>query len=215
MRGKWFGRKAPEPAERVPEIIGLRLGGAFELDPLRLRLLEPQLVVEGVAGTQLIEAVGVIRLDTASTVLRFYTDDEGYVEVLLEGGMAESHIGDVKLWYYYDTRAIGSDADWEQVLTREVSRPEVELEGLRFQRAWGGVSAESPPVAMTETTHRPGGERDDTDQFVMLYERAIDEHNREYCRYAAEEKIVNGQHDRCLVISTGFDLRPADIQIIG
>lgn len=105
MFKKLFNRhKQSAPAgSQAPEIIGLRLGGAFELDALRLRLLEPALIVENVATTQFIEAVGEVRLDANTTVLRYYTDDEGYLEVLLEGGMQEQHIVDVKLWYFYDT----------------------------------------------------------------------------------------------------------------
>ncbi|MBQ0756081.1 MAG: DUF2491 family protein, partial [Amphritea sp.] len=82
MFKKWFGKKESPPVTLAPEIMGLRLGGAFELDDLKLRLIEPNLVVEGVARTQFIQAVGVIKLDESTTVLRYYTDDEGFLQIL-------------------------------------------------------------------------------------------------------------------------------------
>ncbi len=49
----WFKKKkTPEtPLPHSPEILGLRLGGAFELDDLKLRLIEPDLIIEGAART--------------------------------------------------------------------------------------------------------------------------------------------------------------------
>lgn len=226
MLRKLFSRSgAASESPSTPEIIGLRLGGAFELDPLRLRLLEPELIVENVAKTQFIEAVGQIRLDTNSTVLRFYTDDEGYLEVLLEGGMQEQHIADVKLWYFYDTQGIAGQSEWDHALKHVISRSSVVLEDIEFRRVWGGVSDTSPPVAMTETTWTSQGGRSQTDQFVMLYERTAGTGSgseiTEYCRLIGEEKLAAGtladgdRLDHCLVTSTGFDIRSTDIQIIG
>ena len=224
MLRKLFSKNKVPASDRagVPEIIGLRLGGAFELDPLRLRLLEPELVVENVATTQFIEAVGEVRLDANSTVLRFYTDDEGYLEVLLEGGMQEQHIADVKLWYFYDTVGIASDTEWERALGQVISQPSVAVDERVFRRVWEGVTADdSPPVAMTETTWSQQGGIAQTDQFAMLYERAVSASVTEYCRLVGEEKMASavvgdgGQLDRCLVTSTGFDLRSTDIDIIG
>ena len=223
MFGKLFkGRGGADGAQpSTPEIIGLRLGGAFELDPLRLRLLEPQLIVENVAATQFIEAVGEVRLDANTTVLRFYTDDEGYLEVLLEGGLQEQHIADVKLWYFYDTQGIAGDAEWEHALAGVISRPAITVDDHRFERVWGGLADAAPPVAMTETTWTQQGGRSQTDQFAMLYERRVDDDVTEYCRLVGEEKLAatalgDGRNlDRCLVTSTGFDLRSTDIEVIG
>jgi hypothetical protein len=49
----------------------------------------------------------------------------------------------------------------------------------------------------------------------MLYEREVSTGFFEYVMFSAEEKIINNQADRCLVKMTGFDLQPADIDIIG
>jgi len=212
---KWFGNKDEEKKISAPEIMGLRLGGAFELDALKLRLIEPHLVVKGVAKTQLIQAVGEVKLDENTTVLRFYTDDEGFLQVLLTGGMTENHISDVKLWYFYDTKGISTDKDWENQLSNVISSPLKQFEGNEYKRVWGDSDVASPPVAMTEKTYSEDGSVSETDQFAMLYERQATETIYEYLLLSGEEKIILNSADRCVVTSTGFDIQPADIEIIG
>ncbi|NQZ30493.1 MAG: YjfK family protein [Oceanospirillaceae bacterium] len=217
MFKKWFGKKeVPEVKDLAPEIMGLRIGGAFELDSLKLRLIEPDLIIEGAAATHLIQAVGVVKLDDTTTVLRYYTDDDGFIQVLLEGGMSENHISDVKLWYYYDTKSIASDQQWDQVLSSGISQGEIELEGNNYSAVWENATDQiSAPVAMTEKTYAQDGSTAQTDQFSMLYEREIKEGFFEYVMFSGEEKIIDNRADRCLVKATGFDLQPADIDIIG
>lgn len=216
MFKKLFGLdKEDDIAPKTPEIMGLRLGGAFELDPLKLKLIEPSLIVEGVAKTHLIQAVGEVKLDANTTVLRFYTDDDGFLQVLLEGGMTENHIADVKLWYFFETKAVASDADWNTALKDTISQNHMSLEGFMFERVWGSTGDSSPPVAMTEITHSEDGSQAETDQFAMMYERQADGDMYEYLMIAGEEKIIDNQHDRCLVTSTGFDINSADLTIIG
>ncbi|MEM9300773.1 MAG: YjfK family protein [Pseudomonadota bacterium] len=216
MLGKWF-RKDEPAAPSAPEVMGLRLGGAFELDSLRLRLIEPNLIVEGVAKTHIIQAVGQVKLDENSSLLRFYTDDDGFCQVTLDGGVSANHVADVKLWYFYETRSVGGEAAWNELLDHGISKPTFELEGHTFERIWQGVGDHSPPVAMTERTFSDadGSESTETDQFAMLYEREAGDDLAEYLAIVGEEKIIDNRADRCLVISTGFDLRQPDIEIIG
>ena len=49
----------------------------------------------------------------------------------------------------------------------------------------------------------------------MLYEREIENDRVESLLVVGEEKQVGNNLDRCLVISTGFDIQPADITING
>jgi len=214
MFKKLFGAKK-DTTPKIPEIMGLHLGGAFELDALKLKLLEPQLVVEGVAKTQLIQAVGEVKLDENSTVLRFYTDDDAFLQVLLTGGITENHIADVKLWHFYNTTAVGAKADWDSLIDSGISKPVYELEGAQYQRVWESTGAVSPPVAMTEKTYSEGGETSETDQFAMLYERELEGEEYEFVLAVGEEKIIDYQADRCFVVSTGINIQPADITIIG
>lgn len=214
MFKKFFKKETPA-GPNVPEIMGLKIGGAFELDPLKLRLIEPHLIIEGAAKTQLIQAVGVVKPDNNSTLLRFYTDDDSFVQVILNGGMTENHIEDVKLWYFYDTKSVSSEQDWNHLLSNTISQPSYSLEDHRFERVWEDVGSQSPPVAVTEKTYSEDLTESETDQFMMLYERGINDDLCEYLMVSGEEKIIDNQFDRCLVTSTGFDLRPADITIIG
>lgn len=215
MFSKLFGNKKAADKPKAPEVMGLYLGGSFELDDLKLKLIEPSLIIEGAARQHLIQAVGEAHLDTGGKILRFYTDDDAFLQVVLDGGDTENHITDVKLWYFYETKTIGSDAQWQDVMRNKVSQPTYQLEGFEFDRVWDAVGNESPPVAMTEKTFELDGDVSETDQFVMLYERAVGNESAETLLVSAEEKIVNNNYDRCLVVSTGFDILPADIRING
>ena len=96
----WFKKQKDEKplAPQAPEVIGLRLGGAFELDDLKLKIIEPSLVIEGAARTQIIKAVGEVKLDNQTRLLRYYTDDEGYLQILQHGNQ-EADIEEVKLFF--------------------------------------------------------------------------------------------------------------------
>lgn len=215
MFSKLFGKKSSEVKPKAPEIMGLYLGGSFELDPLKLRLLQPELIIEGAASQHLIQAVGEVNLDTGGKILRFYTDDDAYLQVILDGGDDENHITDVKLWYFYETKTVGSDAQWQQLLKQGISQPTYALENYQYNRVWDAVGEESPPVAMTEKTFELDGDVSETDQFVMLYERPLNGDIVETLLVTGEEKLLNNNFDRCLVTSTGFDVEPADITING
>ncbi|GEA05660.1 hypothetical protein KUL42_04210 [Alteromonas sp. KUL42] len=214
MFSKLFKKSAPKKPQ-APEIMGLYLGGSFELDNLKLSLIEPELTIERAARSQLIQAVGEAPLDTGGTILRYYTDDDAFLQVVLDGGLSENHITDVKLWHFYDTQTIGSEAQWKTCLNTLISQPTYELDGKVYTRVWGAVGDESPPVAVTETTYEEDGDVSKTDQFMMLYERPIDNDRVETLLVVGEEKLVGANLDRCLVLSTGFDIQPADINING
>jgi hypothetical protein len=215
MFSKLFGKKETETKPKAPEIMGLYLGGSFELDPLKLRLIEPELMIEKAASHHLIQAVGEVNLDTGGKILRFYTDDDAFLQVILDGGDTENHITDVKLWYFYETKTIGSQEQWKQTIASGVSKPVYQLEDAEYKRVWDAVGEESPPVAMTEKTYEEDGDTSETDQFVMLYERQLSGDESETLLVTAEEKLVNNNFDRCLVISTGFNISQADITING
>lgn len=214
MFSRFFAKK-PETKAKTPEIMGLYLGGSFQIEPLKLRMLEPQLMIEKAASTHIIQAVGEVHLDTGGKILRFYTDDDAFLQVILDGGDTENHISDVKLWYFYSTTTIGNEQQWKTLIKDGVSQAHYTLEDFSFNRVWDAVGEESPPVAMTEKTYEEDGDVSETDQFVMLYERQLDDDQIETLLVSAEEKLVNGNFDRCLVISTGFNLTQGDITING
>lgn len=214
MFSKWFGNKTPD-TPKAPEVMGLYLGGSFEIDALKLKLLEPELLIQGAASQHLIQAVGEVNLDTGGKILRFYTDDDAFLQVVLDGGDSEAHISDVKLWYFYDTQTIGNNDQWQRTLKQGISAAQMSLEDHHFERVWDAVGEESPPVAMTEITYEEDGDTSQTDQFVMLYEREFGNEQTEALLISAEEKIIGNNYDRCLVRSTGFNILPSDIKING
>lgn len=215
MFSKLFGKKDSPAAAKAPEIMGLYLGGSFQIDPLKLKLVEPSLIIDSAASSHIIQAVGEVDLDTGGKILRFYTDDDAFLQVVLDGGMTENHITDVKLWYFYETKTVGSDAQWQELIKNQISQAQYSLEGHTYQRVWDAVGELSPAVAMTETTYEEDGDTSETDQFVMLYEREIDENNVETLLVSGEEKLVGQNLDRCFVISSGFNIEQADISING
>ncbi|VAW98868.1 hypothetical protein MNBD_GAMMA20-550 [hydrothermal vent metagenome] len=212
----FFKSKKTEKTKPVmPEVLGLRLGGAVELNVLKLRMTDDYTIFENVAKIQAIQAVGVVKLDEHSTIVRYYTDDDGFFQVILNGGMTESHIEDLKLWFFYDTQGVSGNTEWNAQLKSGISKPEHELSGQKFYRVWSDVSADSPPVSMTETTTCSDGSESTTDQFVMLYERESKPDFFEFLMLSGEEKIIDNHPERCLVFSTGINLSSADFEIIG
>ncbi len=210
-----FLKKKPAASVPVtPEILGFRLGGCVELNDLKLRLLEGELTFETPAKQQIIQAVGKVQLDAHTAILRYYTDDEGFFQVVLEGGMGEEHIRSVQLWFFYETKGISGDREWESVLASGISMAQFELNDRRYAPVWSGIDGTSPPVAMTEATTTEDGKRSTTDQFMMLYERPIGDDLSEMALLSGEEQIVDGLPQRCLVISTGIELNSADFEVI-
>ena len=147
-------------------------------------------------------------------MFRFYTDDEGFLQVVAEGGKEESNIVDVKMFHYYDTQDIQSESVWNDLLNNKIGQPTYELNGHTYNTKYHN------PVAMSEktydTTSTSGDDFDSTDQFTMLFERELENGDFESLYLSAEERMNNhNQLDRCLVISTGMTISPTNIKIHG
>nr|WP_086938496.1 YjfK family protein [Thaumasiovibrio occultus] len=208
----WFKKKKPEtPLDPPPQVLGLKLGGAIELDALKMRLLEPDLTIEGAATTQLIKAVGLVQLDNNTRILRFYTDDDGFIQVLQDGGVDDADVAEVKLFYFYETLPVDGNTAWDEWLNHKVVQATSELDGQTFHKSWDNTA----PVAMTEKTWTSETVTSETDQFIMLYAREANADHDEYLLVSAEEQILNNRAERCVALSTGFDLTPTDFKIIG
>jgi len=214
---KFFTSKPTEDHpdySHVPELMGLRLGGSIELNDLKLRLIDGATTFQNVGKIHLIQAVGVVKLDETTRLLRYYTDTDGFLQFALEAGMTESHITDGKLFFFYETRGIGSDLEWNRQIENEISRPTYMLDEKSFARTWQVTGERNPPIAMTETTYRENEKTTSADQFVMLYERQAQEGLLEYLMVSGEEQIIGNNADRCLVTSTGIDINQADFAVI-
>lgn len=211
-----FFKKKPAPAPSIdkPQIMGLCIGSSFDIDKLSFQLILNELVIDGVADTQLIQAAG--RVDLGSSVLlRFYTDDEAWLQVVCEGGESEEHIVDVTLFHYYDTLQVNVN-EWDNLLAHKIGMPTYMLEGHEYSRVWTSTSEYHQPVAMQEKTYDKGNDITETDQFVMLFERELSDGSFEQL-YLSGEEILNdsNQLERCLVMSTGVKLAPTQIRVNG
>ncbi|MHA2936694.1 YjfK family protein [Vibrio sp. RC27] len=207
----WLKKKEQKTQpESAPEVLGMRLGGAIELDDLKFRLIEDSLTIEGAARTQLIKAVGVVELDGQTRLLRYYTDDDGYFQVL-QNGTTDADIVEVKLVYFYETKPIDTDTQWEAWLSTHLVAANQSLDDQVFYKAWDNER----PVAMTEKTWFEDGSISATDQFAMVYEREITPELFEGLQVIAEEKVENNQLQRSIVLSTSIDVSPTDFRVIG
>ena len=214
MFKKLFKRDDKSPKNDAPSILGLRLGCSFEVDSLMLRLLDDQLVTHKISPTQLIQAVGLVDLD-GTWIYRFYTDDEAFLQVV-SNSKNDEDVVDVKLFHFYDTLNINSNDEWSALLDKKMGRPSYELEGHVYERVWTSMEEYHPPVAMQERTYSEDSVGvDQTDQFTMLFERPISDGYTESLFLSAEETLDNGDLTRCLVISTGITLSPAQLTIHG
>lgn len=207
--------KEEETKPSIPEIMGLRIGCSFELDSLLLRIIDEQLVTENINATQIIEAVGVVDLED-TTLMRFYTDDDAFLQVVVQGALKEENIVDVKLFHYYNTLNVSNVQDWNALLKSKIGTPTYQLEDHDYKRVWESTGEYHPPIAMTEKTYDENGDHSSTDQFTMLFEREIDADTTEALFLSAEESFDEHNNvSRCFVISTGMTLSPSNISIHG
>ncbi|WP_075186907.1 YjfK family protein [Teredinibacter haidensis] len=215
MFSKLFGKKSEdEPLKDAPSIMGLRLGGSFEVDPLLFKLIESELVTKGAATTHIIKAAGIAEFGGA-WVFRFYTDDDAFLQVIADGGKTDTHVVDVKLFYFYDTQDISTKKVWDTLLNEQMGTPVYGLEGQSYERVWTSASNYHNPVPMTEKTYDSDGESSETDQFTMLFERPISDGRTESLFLSAEETVESGNLSRCFVLSTGITLSPSQLTIHG
>ena len=102
-----------------------------------------------------------------------------------------------------------TETQWNERLAKGVVKSHWDLDGVDFSKLWENEL----PVAMTETTWTSETEYSRTDQFVMLYSRDVNADLCEVLIVSAEEQIVNNSADRCLVLSTAFELQPNDFKV--
>ncbi|ODA36320.1 hypothetical protein A8L45_01370 [Veronia pacifica] len=188
----------------IPQVLGFTLGAVVNVDRVRLAILEDDLTFENASASQTILAVGVVPLGEGTRVIRYYTDDDGFFQILQQGTQ-DSGVKEISLWYFFDNTPIDTDSRWDTVLADEVVTPErhYELDGNQFDAYWG----HERPVAMTETTYTSDGQKTETDQFVMLYSRDISDGLTEELMIAAEEKGSEMGFERIVARSTGIQLK--------
>ncbi len=171
-----------------------------------LKTREEDLTIEGAASTQIIQAVGEVKIDDQYKLIRYYTDDDGYLQIQMYGDN-ENDIQEITMWYTFDCKY---SQHWEKTLDSVVSNTGTyQLDGNEFKQFWN----EDKPILFTEKTYYPDGKVTETDQFCMSYTRELPEDDIELLLVAAEEKLnkVTNQFEHELVRSTGFGLSKIDV----
>ncbi|ATF08754.1 YjfK family protein [Candidatus Enterovibrio altilux] len=206
----WLKKRTPALEASAPEVLGLRLGGAIELDDLKFRLIEPILTIDQVSRIQIIKAVGEVRLDAQTRLIRFYTDDDGYFQVL-QSGINDLDVNEVHLFYFYESKPVNTDAVWNDWITNKIVQPYWNLNGITYEKVWDNTQ----PVAMTEKTWAEDGSTSTTDQFIMVYERKAGEDIFESLLVSGEEIISEYHTEHVIVLSTGIPLSFTDFTSTG
>ncbi len=211
---KMFSSKeepAPQPKKpETPEVIGLALGGSFTIEPMFFKTTEPSLIIEGASPSQVIQAVGVVQLDDQNRIVRYYTDDEGFLQVV-QYGKDDAGVSEISLWYFYDTKAI-AESDWDETLKTGVVSADghYELEGYTFNKTF----EDNAPIPLVEKTYHLDGKISETTQFIMSYNRTLEDIDGDELLLISAEERVNKQFntvERELVYSTGVVLNKIDI----
>ncbi|AUQ48360.1 hypothetical protein PhaeoP83_00030 [Phaeobacter inhibens] len=136
-----FNRKK---ANSVPEVAGLTIGRSVTIDPIELKLLGVDTLLEPPQTGFMICAQGHCDLGEQSHLHRFYTDDDRYLLQIQGGdGYEDDRVDEIMLWYAYDVQYPSRDADWNDLRTRQrQSRFDLQAEtsSVAFKRAWFGHS---------------------------------------------------------------------------
>lgn len=216
MFAKLFSKnKSPKPKANSPEVMGLRIGSSFEIDTLLIKLISGKLSNSDLPDTHFVNAAGINQID-GTTLFRFYTNNDSWLQVITNNGTSETDVIDVKIFRYYDTLDVSNQKDWDHLLRHQIGNDSYQLGEHVFNRVWEAVSDYHQPVHLVETTYDEAGESEQTDQFVMLFERLLEDGNAESLYLSAEEKENDhGALDRCFVRSTGITLTPSQITIHG
>lgn len=137
-------------AASVPEIAGLTIGRSVTIDPIELKLLSADTLLDPPQSGFMICAQGHCDLGEQSHLHRFYTDDDRYL-LQVQGGAGDEddRVDEIMLWYAYDVQYPSRAADWNDLKTRQrQSRFDLPTDAgsLTFERAWFSHSeaAEDP-----------------------------------------------------------------------
>ena len=207
-----FGKNKPQE-KPFPIVLGLDIGTNFSVETLELSVNIDKLLINAIDKDHIVEAVGYIQLD-GTHILRYYTDTEGWLEVIMEGSATEEAIVSVKLYYFYDTLDYSAQSDWDTLLRERIGQNNYTCGDFQYSRVWTAGGDYHQPVYMQEKTFRADDEPSSTDQFVMLFEREYFTDNFESLFLSAEEIERKDTLERSLVISSGYNLTPNQLRVL-
>ncbi len=200
----------------LPAPLNLRLGSAVELDLLPLQMIREQLRCTLPEGLQIIEAAGFIDLGAGASLCRFYTSDDGFIQISTNGGYEAQNIDDIKFFVFTQTHNIASQSGVDLWVGDGglIGKAQFQLDETVYQRVWDAeVPGAIEPVNFTETVYN----RDsaiaayEVDHLAMLYQRPVSDGQRyEYLLASLE---FSGENEATAVVSLGFDLDISSMHI--
>ncbi|USE36259.1 DUF2491 family protein [Endozoicomonas sp. SCSIO W0465] len=214
----WFNSKKEDQSKRVslPSPLNLRPGSAVELDLLPLQMVREQLRLSLPEGIQTIEAAGFIDLGAGNSLCRFYTADDGFIQISTSGGYETQNIDDIKFFVFTQTHNIASESGvglWVSD-TGLIGDKLFLLDGTSYGRVWDeAVTGRIEPVNFTETVYGRDDSVDtyDVDHLAMLYQRQIS--GSERYEYLLASLEFSNDDEATAVVSVGFDLDISSMNI--
>ena len=217
MIGRFFKRDTPEalPEERGP--LGLILGGAVEIDTLRLHADmatgEPAMgAPEG--GPFIVAAVGEAMLDADTMLTRYYDEDHRLLQVLAPPGAGMEAVNDVSLYIPWDSVAPMGDAEWRRWTGADglIGQAEYDADGILYRRYWGEGPGKVDLVEFTEDVD-DGGAKRAIHQRCMLYSRPVGS-SEEMLLINIERDLADraAREGASVEFLIGYGLAPADIR---
>lgn len=200
----------------LPSPLNLRVGSAVELDLLPFQMMREQLRLTLPEGIQTIEAAGYIDLGAGASLSRFYTSDDGFIQVSTNGGYETQNIDDIKFFVFTQTHNIASQDGINLWVSDSglIGGKNFLLNETFYQRVWDeSVPGKIDPVNFTESVHS----RDksvapyDVDHLAMLYQRQIT--GSERYEYLLTSLEFSGEDEATAVVSLGFDLDLSSMNI--
>ena len=212
-----FFRKKKAAKPSLPAPLNLRLGGAAELDLLPFQMIRDQLHFSLPEGAQTIEAAGFIDLGGGASISRFYTADDGFIQISTTGGYETQNIDDIKLFVFEQTHTIASKRGVEVWVSDSgsIGRPEFILSDTLYKRVWDTeVQGKIEAVQLTEVVHtrEEGAEPYEVDHLAMLYQRQVPETDRIEYLFASLE--FTSEEEATAVVSLGVDLDISSMSIM-
>ena len=204
------------------DLEGLRLDGRVNIKLIGLRAHPDALFRWDDDAYHHIAAVGHVDLGQGAELVRFYLDNDTWLQANIENGQVLEY----KLFDFYRVTHL-SDAEFDNLINGEDKQPDSlgaqsipfastsdEARTCTYQREWGNnESVWSPPVMFEEQvmTTESLTARSVT-HHAMLYERTIQDAERlEYLLLSAED---DGEGSFMLVQNVGVDVASIDIDAI-
>lgn len=204
------------------DLEGLRLDGRVNIKLIGLRAHPDALFRWDDDAYHHIAAVGHVDLGQGAELVRFYLDNDTWLQANIENGQVHEY----KLFDFYRVAHL-SDAEFDNLINGEDKQPDSlgaqsiplastsdEARTCTYQRVWGNNdSVWSPPVMFEEQvmTTESLTARSVT-HHAMLYERTIQDAERlEYLLLSAED---DGEGSFMLVQNVGVDVASIDIDAI-